>query len=383
MQNSTAYNNYRCNNCPMYTRGTCNALVDNGYMCDSNTGEIIDYAVRVYDDTEAKIFMCDSVVEYGIYAVVCDDDSEYHTAYAYMEDSDNRYSIPYAEAECYRCSECGSWVEFSDSLTYINGVDLCNRCIRDYSIIEGYHANEGCYSPIGHDRYNRFIGIELETDGYDSASTREQCALALANTFGNTVVFEEDCSLSTGFEAITQPMTLDVMRGFDWDMFTQTCLDYDADVNPRRAGLHIHFSRSWFGANHNDMCRSLVNMLSAYVSNWDVLAQLSKRRDSRWIESYAHMPSLMGWDADEGEIVEDEEIVEYASDTRYSAVNLTNRDTIEFRLGAGLLSSEYIRKWVDLHVDMINACVRGDRFIVNDDYTIRIVATGIDAKKAA
>ena len=102
-----------------------------------------------------------------------------------------------------------------------------------------------------------------------------------------------------------------------------------------------------------------------------MLVALSGRDDYDSINEYAFKPYCSPDDDDSDAL--------YALDSRYCAVNNDNSKTVEFRLGAGILSADYISRWIFLHVEMINAARRGDAFKVNSDYTITITGAAVSA----
>ena len=385
---SNVYSFYRCRNCAMHTGVCeCSAVVCGGYMTHCETGEIIDDCVEVYDGTEALVPMCDWCASAA--TEECYDDDERHVDYVYTDDTGRYYSRGYAEDYLYQCDECGSWFEDANSLSYIGGGHYCRDCRQYHSVICSYHDHRGEYSPVGGDWCDDLIGLEIESDYYGGAEA--DCAEALDcefNSCGRDVLaFEEDCSLSEGFETITHPHTLEALRDFDFGRLCDMMMEYGACSNPSTAGLHMHFSRSWFGETTDEQQATAGRLMLEYACNWDVLVALSNRGDSYSINNYAQPPAVSDMFGRQCSLLEygacgeleiyDENVGGWGC--RYRAINCENYATIEFRLGAGLLDASYIRAWIELHVAMVRAARAGQAFRVNYDYTITILDEGRQA----
>lgn len=328
-------------------------------MADPDTWQLIATGTHVYAADGDMVPMCiDAASEI---AVLCYDDGEYHENVIYCNSDRNWYSEEYAQDHMLVCEDCGGWYWYDD-ITEIDGEYYCSNCIDDHTIIDRYHGST--FEPVGEDPEDRFIGFELETDG--RYYHPHACALELHKTFGSALTFEEDCSLSNGVEIISQPHSIDALANLDIVTIVGTCLDYGADINPASAGLHLHFSRTWFGATEEIQTATIARVIKAYALNWDWFVEESNRNeraiDNRY--GYARKPV---YDPDYDRYLPDEDIVSQNNDTRYRAVNLDNYYTVEFRLGAGYLVPEFIRDWIDLHIDLITKCRRdAERDLLGD-----------------
>ena len=81
-------------------------------------------------------------------------------------------------------------------------------------------------------------------------------------------------------------------------------------------GMHVHFNRNYFTSEDN-----LVNLFTIFNKFWDNIVEFS-RRNTEQIERWARKP-----DDNIEEAIEENEC-------RYIAINLTNTNTIEFRIFA-------------------------------------------------
>ena len=338
----------------------CMAMECDGYITDRETGEIIDRARRVYNSWDSFI-TCEHVAHR--YAEVCED-GELHTNYYIMSDTGAAYTYEYAYDNCYQCADCGDWYEYTDDLRVIDGDHYCDSCAACHSVIGSYHEHKYEYEPIGGTWDDNLIGIEFECDGFDDSDDRENAARAIIDNVSD-IVLEEDCSLNNGFEIISQPHTAAALfNGFEFDALVDTLFSWGACECPSTAGLHVHFSRSWFGDDRDEIEETVGRLALAYINNWDMLVSCSGRDDDWHIHEYAAMPTCYEYDTPR----------EAAQNlrSRYLAINNCPSKTVEFRLGAGWVDAAYMRSWIKLHIAMIDACRRGLEFTVNYDYTITI-----------
>lgn len=352
------------NNCTACAGAECHAVESDGYMINPNTGEYIGRAVTlVHDWSGRETVICRDAAR--VNGALCANDNKYHTSYIYNSTDGEYYSESYAnscESDMHQCEHCGEWFDdWALEYDYCEGW-LCSDCYSEHSNpIQSYHHNHGRFFKIGDAADNKTIGFELETDGY---SDIYGAAREISDEYGDAVVLEEDCSLDEGFEIISQPHTVDALQDFDFEGLTDSIITYGADEAPTTAGLHLHFAREWFGA-YDDYERdeTIARVIVNYRNNWEMLVALSLRESDYQIEDYAAFPRG-------GDTVED--VLYYNGRSRYYAVNLQNSRTIEFRLGAGVANARYIRKWINLHIEMIEAARAGFNFTVNSDYTITL-----------
>lgn len=167
----------------------------------------------------------------------------------------------------------------------------------------------------------------------------------------NHAYCEEDGSLSDdGFEIITQPHSIEEFFKLNWhDAFEYLIENGYRAHDAGNCGLHLHFSREWFGDTEAERVQNIAKMVIFYDRNFDTLYKLSRRSNteycSRDYSSHDFAQSLT--DADAENLMDGKK---YGS--RYTAVNLTCYDrhkTVEFRLGRGTLNYDTFRAWVDLH----------------------------------
>lgn len=197
---------------------------------------------------------------------------------------------------------------------------------REPKLINGYHASKRYVEPMSDDwtktHGNRYFGVELEVECIDvdrfSAVTNINARL---NTPKRRVFFENDGSLSSeGVEIITNPMSLPAHR--ELFKFLQ-----DADLihgikshNTNSCGLHVHVSRT--GLTDLQIGK-VVSFVNNPAHEWFIRG-IARRYASGFCQIKA------------------KKVKDCRSGDRYEAVNLTNRETIEFRMFKGSLRYEAV-----------------------------------------
>ena len=164
-----------------------------------------------------------------------------------------------------------------------------------------------------------YMGFELETENIDEDDDRAiDCAYNVHQILGDEFVnTERDGSLNCGFETISQPATLQFHASME-DKY-RTLMDNYREYGMEgttNCGMHVHFNRNYFTSEDN-----LVNLFTIFNKFWDNIVEFS-RRNTEQIERWARKP-----DDNIEEAIEENEC-------RYIAINLTNTNTIEFRIFA-------------------------------------------------
>lgn len=175
------------------------------------------------------------------------------------------------------------------------------------------------------DRNERFFGIELEVEcrkGYPGEHADRLNDALNDGKLGQRCFFEEDGSLSHGFEIITQPMGLDTHYQF-WEWLTDKTLIKDLrSHDTSTCGLHIH-------VNNDNITKMQTNKIVTFIHAPDN-RNLIKAIARRYGVGYASMHDKKLATAHHAS----------RGDARYEAVNLTNRRTIEMRIFKGTLKHE-------------------------------------------
>lgn len=200
--------------------------------------------------------------------------------------------------------------------------------------IFGYHSWERPSVKFygGNDDGNTlFMGVEQEFD--NNSDTNRYYCVAKSNEIlpESYMYYMRDGSLSMGVEQITQPSTFDFYKE-NYDKFKNIFEIFRANFKRYcSCGLHIHINRSFFGDNE-DAC--IAKTLYIFEKYWKEIVIFSRRKYediTRWADKYRNRTP--------------EQVVALMHEgrhclNRYKAVNLCNRDTIEFRIFSGAKTIE-------------------------------------------
>lgn len=256
------------------------------------------------------------------------------------------------------CPHCNCYVHSS---MWNDGRGMCEECAA-HNVIEGYcdshkHNKHPIYHVFNKQRNSiyaceglgdfRGLGFELEVD-CDDGSNNNYVACNLAEACGlekSQVRFARDGSLNEGFEIITQPHTI---RAFwactkSWEKMLKYLqsngyTSHDAGT----CGLHIHISRQLLGKTQAEQDRAIAKIYSFYNDNWSDLARASRRNNFTYCEKNPR-----------NYLVASSKYLTWKKSSKgngghYVALNNSNQNTFEFRLGRGTLNSWSFFSWIDL-----------------------------------
>lgn len=241
-------------------------------------------------------------------------------------------------SQCYEysytnCEECGRLIHNNDAY-YEDGEDYpyCRECfekINENSIKNYSYKPEPIFFGSG----NLYYGVELEIDmaGEDNDNAEE--LLDIANRGDERIYCKHDGSINDGFEIVSHPMSLDYhINKMNWSDIFERAIEMEyRSHNTSTCGLHIHASRSAFGKDYDEQEKAIGRIVFFVEKHWNELVKFSRRTPdnlNRWAARYASISSTA------------DETYKKAKDKnmgRYVAVNLTNYNTVEFRLFRGTL----------------------------------------------
>lgn len=231
------------------------------------------------------------------------------------------------------CEECGRVISVDDSYS-IDGEDesYCYSCYDQLTRRRTIRPYGFKPEPIFYGNGCRYFGIELEID--DGGENNENAAelLDIANGKERRIYAKHDGSLSEGMELVSHPCTLDYHKNnMPWaDIMSRAVAMGYHSHQTTTCGLHIHVNRNSFGATEAEQDACISRILFFMEKFWEELLRFS-RRSRRMLER---------WAARYGMKENPKDILKHAKSScgsRYTCVNLTNHDTIEFRIFRGTL----------------------------------------------
>ena len=285
----------------------------------------------------------------------------------YRNDNAGDESTPLCQ-DCYdrhytNCHSCGDIIRISQ--TYYacesdgNEYPFCYDCytsrasrkpIQDY-----YYKPEPLFRGDG----NRYLGVELEIDGAGEDNDNAVDILHIANAEQPLAYCKHDGSLDDGFEIVTHPMTLDYHKNeMPWQEIVDRAkvLGYTSH-QAGTCGLHVHVNRTAFGETEAQQDAVIARILYFVEKNWAELLKFSRRTQHQ----------LDQWAARYGYKDQPKEILDHAKSGchagRYTAVNLTNADTVEFRMFRGTLKCNTLIATLELLDCTIDAAI----YLTDDD----------------
>ncbi len=219
------------------------------------------------------------------------------------------------------CIICGS----SYNTVQIGSHVVCNNCIYAGSNrIRGYHYKP---APDFHGKHDRYFGVEIEVvPGVRTQTGQSFCAELVTKHFGDLAYLKTDSSIPThGFEIVTHPFTLHTM--YSKRMFSKLSNMPLRSYSEPSCGLHVHASRTGL----KDIHLAKLAYFFALPVNENFIKHIGQRDWNRYCRKHQ-----------KGQMKDDYK----GRNTRYMAINFTNRATVEFRFFRGNTKSAAITRAV-------------------------------------
>lgn len=248
------------------------------------------------------------------------------------------------------CELCDTYVDI-DNWNYDR--ECCYNCSDNANseLIGEYHSEDINF--IGDSKKSwrwkwRGLGFELEIDRGEHDKNKEKAlAQAIYELTNNRVNLERDGSLEYGFEIISHPHTLSEFYKFDWSQLLELCKNYGyTSHNNDTCGLHVHVSRYMFGSSEIKQNRAIAKVIYFYENYYSDILKFSRRTEyqaNKWAQRYCLKSKREALHCSKTK----------GAQGRYYAVNLQNRNTIEFRLCRGTLKAEAFYAWIDFTLTLV------------------------------
>jgi hypothetical protein len=196
------------------------------------------------------------------------------------------------------------------------------------------------------------MGFELEVDKGDR---RYSCAEAIDSEFGDDVLYMK-ADGSVDFEIVTHPHTLTAyLHDLDFDRLCEIPKEYGYKSHDAgTCGFHIHVGRTQLGRNTAEINKVIYRIALLMYRVWPALVKFSRRNQSQ-LSRWASPPEFrfddycIHTEAGLEKIVNDY----YYRASRYQALNLQPRGTIEFRLWRGSLTPQTIKATLQLTSNLV------------------------------
>jgi hypothetical protein len=166
---------------------------------------------------------------------------------------------------------------------------------------------------------------------------------------------KHDGSLDDGVEIVTHPATIDYhCNQLEWSALISIARSYDFTSHScGTCGLHVHVSRMGLGYDDNHRDLTIAKIMLFFERNWDNIVKFS-RRSNYALEHWAKRVALNYTDADtEDDLIEKSKAFDC---DRYTAINLTNRKTVEFRIFRGTLKKTTLLASIQFVDVLVNKC---------------------------
>ena len=328
----------------------CQDCYDNSYYTCEECGEVIhcDKSTYINDTIYCQTCVNNKFTACRHCGKYVANDETYET-----ENGDVCETCRYDHFE--ECVECGS-VYYRDNMHYDDYDDCyyCDDCVKERTIKEYSYKPTPLFLGNG----SLYMGIELEIDG---AGTNEENARKIQEE-ENNIYIKRDGSLDEGLELVSHPATLEYHENkMRWYELMETALNlgytsHDAGT----CGLHIHVSRGFFGTDEEEQEQGIQKVLYFMEIFWSKMLIFSRRTQEQ-LEQWANSYGLKNGETPE-------ELYEKAKNerVRYRAINILNRNTIEFRLYRGTLKYNTFIATLQMTALICQLCKGAtDEFIIN------------------
>lgn len=328
--------------------GRYNPFFSSTYNIDSDTNEVM--CSDCIHNNDMVTFYCDVHERYEMTSDI--------NAYTRIETASGRLTSCHAglaTLEWHDCPSCGNQVIGSgDALCR-----LCNRAVEEHHSVNKYGlASYGTkpkplFISVDGESYREdntpYFGFELEEDGGEN---RDACAREIFESTSHQVYCKSDCSLQHGVEAVSHPMTIDyLMSRFDFDGLLGIFHEHGNEASTR-CGFHVHVNRKSLGGSDEERdvtCAKVVHIMTQFR---ELFTSLSNRTDEGLTRWATFTPIDLEAEDSNAQARRKLRNEEYFCE-RYRMLNMTNRNTIEFRLWAASDDVDTLKSYLDITYSIV------------------------------
>ena len=251
--------------------------------------------------------------------------------------------------ETFRCSSCGKHYlqdRYGKNNNCITCVNAELREVRNYS-----YKPEPRFFKVSSEYDNLYLGVELEMGYVNEPNIVNDFVAEYSNNF---FYMKKDTSIPIyGCEIVTQPATLKKhLNSKYWKPLLEASKEYGFNASNNKCGIHVHVSRTFF--NSDD-----ISLLDCFVNSYDFWKKIA-RRESHYSEY----------------LNKDEDSWGRQITNRRCALNLSNTETVEFRIFQGTLEYDEIMAYLEAcHAAsvFVKACTNNILNIADEENKKRVV----------
>lgn len=276
----------------------------------------------------------------------CQECHEVFDKHSVMQHNDKCLCKPCFNKSYQQCSHCSSIVPIgSITRTIRSNHYVCDKCFDFFGPIELYERKPKMEF---HGIPPHFLGVELEVELENAQrEQRGKKAQEVVDLFPEDfVILKEDGSITCGFEIVTQPSTVDEHIKM-WNPFFDKLPTNLKSFNTQNCGLHVHCSRKPLSL----LTIAKIVVFANHPDNQKFIETIAGRSTCR----YCAIKQKTYKGIRDGVLTQRNE--------RYEAVNLCNKDTIEFRIFKGTLKRESFFKAVEFCDSLVKFCLPANHSI--------------------
>lgn len=254
---------------------------------------------------------------------------------------------------CRQCTNdlpmCPCGLRFEND-EYPEGLDrrrCCNcqvprQAARPVRAIQSHTAN--VLTTLKPDTGSRLYGVELEVGADTRRHVIDDLAREVWDQVREDAIIKHDGSIATGnyngFEIVTRPLRFENQVKF-WTNYIAVRNKGLRSHDIKTCGLHVHVTRT-------SLLEATISKLLVFINdanNAGLITKVARRYGAKGAgRDYAEVKKKTYSDA------------KYQSESRYEAFNLTNEDTVEFRMYRGSLNLTRILACLEFTKTLIEFC---------------------------
>lgn len=241
------------------------------------------------------------------------------------------------EDNYFTCEDCGETLH-NDAHDEDGVCTSCRESNRRGNI-RGYSTRVETDEKFGTSDTGIYYGVELEVESKHGEP--ETHAERVNGILGKFIICKEDGSLQNGFEIVTAPATIEEHKKRWTDFFAVNWSKAGLrSWDTTTCGLHVHVSRRPL----SELTIAKVLVFINSNANKAFIHKIAGRKDNRYAITKPKTFKDVKLPAE-----------------RYEALNLCNRNTIEFRIFKGTLKRETFFKAVEFCDALIDFCLPAQR----------------------